>query len=76
MKFPIKVKSDLLFPYIDHFSQSYDDFKEFLFDFGQLLCDIITKNPLFVLMIDVNARPPTWSKNYQTTVDHSLSPMA
>ena len=50
-------------------SQTQDEFDIFLINLEQLICDIIAKNPLFVLItVDFNARSSNWWKN-----DHSTS---
>ena len=50
LKFPLKTKWNILFHYIDHLSHSRDDFEKFLFNFDQLVPNIITRHRQFVLI--------------------------
>ena len=51
-------------------SQTHDEFDNFLVSFEQVLCDIVARNPFFVLKIgDFNARTAKWWRNDTATTE-------
>ena len=66
----MKTKRNMWSHSIDYRSPSptQDEFDIFLINFEQLISDIITKNPLFVLITgDFNVRSSNWWKNVLST---------
>ena len=72
----IQYKRDYIFSLYKSASQLPDKFGDFLLKFEQILCDIIARNPLFVIVSIIHyrnrrfkARATNWWRNGTATTD-------